>query len=951
MRLIVRCLIITLGNKIKELVYWVLALFKKKHMIQLYIGKQKADLDSSVSVSLIHKLENLSNPTDVNGSYSLTISLPGTKNNNKIFADYWKLDKYITQHTGNTTAGVDFSPINRVEASLYQNGDILLQGYIQLNSISRIKNTVSYDISLYSSECDFFQNLKIKPDGTTRTLADLRWFIKSGNTVLPEDQEFNFRINKDIVSSAYLKEWDDDNDQLLDFLTFIPSYNGLYEDFDNQSVLINTNGDSIFPKEYTVDGQTYTTQNGYLLGKLNKDYTEWETRDLRSYKQRPAIKLNKLIKTIIRKENSGYDVELDPEFFNNSNPYWTDSFVMLPLLGTNNQSNDENKVTGTLTKGTGSWVLNVNNSNIEGNIVNSLADVSQYPYNANTQVNLDISLSLTANSSASDLYVSTAIYPTPQYSTRWGSIVYQLVAYNESNEIIGYSPVYNFTNYMRKGLYNPRNSSQYREIVPGSSITNIAGRFHKNGSSYYFIEDETNSNTFRIELTTTKQASTVKLVLYQQWVRSKDYEAGEVYTKSYFYENDPFTKINGTSVTQSFASSDAVSVNWYSNIVSGSLIDKNLLLRNDKSCCDYLLSFTKLFGLYFVTDSIAKKIKILSRRSFFTGEVVDIEDKIDYSKDMTITPILFDKKYYRMKFEFPETKSFKKYKSLYDQTYGQKRLDTGYNFNSEINDLYENNIYQGSIPVLGTSKYYRNFYNKSNDYIPSYLIDNMEVSYYKDSESAENTLYGVNFYDHYTEFNNIPGNDIFAKQEFCTEDNQLQDITNSLVFYNGRIGLIDSKNAPVRYWVTDDLIEMGTLNDNQNCWLYPGNGFDASGKEIAVRLYELPQYISLQTDGSDNVVSSFDLGLPKETFLTAKYSEDKTLYNQYWKSFYNDQLNVNTRKINCFMKLDFANQEMLRKFYWFQNSYWILNKIDYSPTNNQTTSVEFIKVFDKDNYQ
>ena len=100
-----------------------------------------------------------------------------------------------------------------------------------------------------------------------------------------------------------------------------------------------------------------------------------------------------------------------------------------------------------------------------------------------------------------------------------------------------------------------------------------------------------------------------------------------------------------------------------------------------------MLSFTKLFGLYFVTDSIAKKIKILSRRSFFTGEVVDIEDKIDYSKDMTITPILFDKKYYRMKFEFPETKSFKKYKSLYDQTYGQKRLDTGYNFNSEINDL------------------------------------------------------------------------------------------------------------------------------------------------------------------------------------------------------------------------------------------------------------------------
>lgn len=948
MRLIVRCLIITLGNKIKELVYWVLALFKKKHMIQLYIGKQKADLDSSVSVSLIHKLENLSNPTDVNGSYSLTISLPGTKNNNKIFADYWKLDKYITQHTGNTTAGVDFSPINRVEASLYQNGDILLQGYIQLNSISRIKNTVSYDISLYSSECDFFQNLKIKPDGTTRTLADLRWFIKSGDTVLPEDQEFNFRINKDIVSSAYLREWDDDNDQLLDFLTFIPSYNGLYEDFDNQSVLINTNGDSIFPKEYTVDGQTYTTHNGYLLGKLNKDYTEWETRDLRSYKQRPAIKLNKLIKTIIRKENSGYDVELDSEFFNNSNPYWTDSFVMLPLLGTNNQSNDENKVTGTLTKGTGSWVLDVNNSNIEGNIVNSLADVSQYPYNSSTTVELDVNLLLKGNYSGSELFLATV--DRNYVRQDFGSILSQIIAYNENGDIVGYSPVYNFTNWTTLS-YNNLDYTDY-SAPAGSAITTILGNFRRFGDKFYFV-DESGNNTFKFEMKTTKQASSIRLVLKNQWVSRNNYvAAGTLFTKSEIQlgESESDFTVTGFSAEQEWANS-YVSVNWYSNIVSGSLIDKNLLLRNDKSCCDYLLSFTKLFGLYFVTDSIAKKIKILSRRSFFTGEVVDIEDKIDYSKDMTITPILFDKKYYRMKFEFPETKSFKKYKSLYDQTYGQKRLDTGYNFNSEINDLYENNIYQGSIPVLGTSKYYRNFYNKSNDFIPSYLIDNMEVSYYKDSESAENTLYGVNFYDHYTEFNNIPGNDIFAKQEFCTEDNQLQDITNSLVFYNGRIGLADSKNAPVRYWVTDDLIEMGTLNDNQNCWLYPGNGFDASGKEIAVRLYELPQYISLQTDGSDNVISSFDLGLPKETFLPAKYSEDKTLYNQYWKSFYNDQLNVNTRKINCFMKLDFANQEMLRKFYWFQNSYWILNKIDYSPTNDQTTSVEFIKVFDKDNYQ
>lgn len=55
-------------------------------------------------------------------------------------------------------------------------------------------------------------------------------------------------------------------------------------------------------------------------------------RDLRSYKQRPAIKLSKLIETICRKENSGYDVVFDKGFFSKTNPYWNKTFIALPLL-------------------------------------------------------------------------------------------------------------------------------------------------------------------------------------------------------------------------------------------------------------------------------------------------------------------------------------------------------------------------------------------------------------------------------------------------------------------------------------------------------------------------------------------------------------------------------------------------------------------------------------------
>ena len=81
------------------------------------------------------------------------------------------------------------------------------------------------------------------------------------------------------------------------------------------------------------------------------------------------------------------------------------------------------------------------------------------------------------------------------------------------------------------------------------------------------------------------------------------------------------------------------------------------------------------------------------------------------------------------------------------------------------------------------------------------------------------------------------------------------------------------------------------------------------------------------------------------------YSEDTTVYANYWKAFYDDQFDVNTKKVTCYVKLDRVNQDMMRKFYYFDNSIWILNKIDsFDITSYGTTRCEFIKVQDMQNY-
>ena len=86
---------------------------------------------------------------------------------------------------------------------------------------------------------------------------------------------------------------------------------------------------------------------------------------------------------------------------------------------------------------------------------------------------------------------------------------------------------------------------------------------------------------------------------------------------------------------------------------------------------------------------------------------------------MTVTPILFDKKYYMMQLDTPETKDALRYRSQYSQQYGQQRLGTGYNFNYDTYNLYEDNIYQQIVPVIDSDRLFRNFYDSNGNLVPS----------------------------------------------------------------------------------------------------------------------------------------------------------------------------------------------------------------------------------------
>lgn len=274
----------------------------------------------------------------------------------------------------------------------------------------------------------------------------------------------------------------------------------------------------------------------------------------------------------------------------------------------------------------------------------------------------------------------------------------------------------------------------------------------------------------------------------------------------------------------------------------------------------------------------------------------------------------------------PETKVSKRYKSQYDQEYGQKRIGTGYNFNFETQKLYDDNLYQSVVPMLNSDKYYRSFFDNEDTPVPAFLVDNCTYNLY--NSAGETTDIDMLARDWVAssatiEWNDL-GKDFWPKNCYFTSDGdseQLQEISSALVMFNGRRRLTDSKGWLRNVWLTDDLAEMYYLNDGEPCYLYTATNVDEDGNVIAIAKQTLPQFTNCIFDSSNNITASLDFGQPKEIYIgNYAYQDSVTVYDNFWKNFYTDQFNIDTKKVTCFVKLDYMNQERLRDFYYFDNA-------------------------------
>lgn len=940
--------------------------------IKLYINNQVVDLPEGISIPISYTLEDINNPTIVKNSYSQSIALPNTANNAKLFGNIYRFDRIQTD--------LIYNPSKRVDFKLFNNGDLFESGYAQLNNISGVGADRTYNITLYGGLGDFFYNLKYKEDGTELRLYDLNFGLDTEN---PE-REFDTVLNAEFVNKCFNKDWNTAANDITDIITFIPAYNGLYDNFSSNTALINLNGQNVFPTQVIVDGETYSGYNGYGLAKLDKSYTEWELKEFRATRQRPAIKVSKLIETICN--NSGYTVEYDNKFFNTNNPYWNQSFLTLPTLSPEETEEEYSTATGTSNSVTG-WVgykesgsqyIDTKNISITSPLIDekqittegNLIDLSQYPITSKVEATVDFSLIFNrlSGDDSNTAYLSAKtlkrVGQYPEQKIYLSSILVQARAYNEEGTLIAYSDIYNFTNSVTKESYsgsgrpsrgityisNPTLwGDSYVNDTPNANIVDCLGYFKK-GSDGKFVFVKDKSDTFKLSIPSIPYNTKIRIELAVKKVQANfesdadlDILFSELTMSGTSYAD---YSIKGyTDVTT--VAKDSLTVDYDLIITSGTTITKKIILSGDTTPADVLLSYSKLFGLYFVKDTASKKITILSRNSFFKEGVVDLTDKIDRSKDLTIDPILFDKKWYQLNLNTPSTYFASKYEHTYKQTYGQQRIDTGYNFNSDKISVYDNSLFKNTLPVQNSSQYYRNFYTASKESAPAFLNNQITYTLYKDlNTTTDSSLDASKLSKGDTTAWNTeqPGVDIIPKQCFYSGENSKQDIDYSLVLYNGL------QSIPYTAYITDDTPEQATLNNNELCYLWTNSEYDINNKRIAYAITKYPVYTSIQYNADKEIFTSLDFGVPQELYLgnDFTYLDSATIYSRYWQNFYKDQYNVNTKKCTCYVRLDNID---LRSIYSFENSYWILNKVDgFDITSYNTTRCEFIKIQSLDSY-
>lgn len=870
--------------------------------VELWIAGRRADLGDASFILMTWTQEELSSPAVVRNSFSKQVTLPGSPANNAIFGSIYRNDRR-TQY-GVEASGPMFDPTRKTEFRLYNDRSELMEsGYLRLNGIDRKgAQEVSYKVTLYGGLGSFIYGLTYDEAGEKRTLAGLDYM----QTQDP-DTEFDFTLNAAAVSAAWarLAEAGGALSQVWDYINFAPAYNGLPSGtFDANKGMLDVVAAGLSDGRGTVGGLALVT--------LSQSYTEWMTKDLRSYLQRPVVRLRAIVEAISRSgNNGGWSVTLDPAFFSGGNPYYNDTWLTLPIVSTDNA----------VTQASGSGTLTLTGTDM-------LLEATVPDYAAEREFRVTMQDTPTVGF---DVTKSGTLYMhCEEDGTVWMSVLEVWLQGYDAGGVMVASDVVRISS---------------RQVPAGSEETpvDLIGTFLANGGT-----------------TAQWQGSTVQLgiagrgisrvVVRQQWIRYK-FGTGESWHGTGTLWTSATSFASGEQAARVYVVGGAPAYTW-SEIEggrSGKAVTKAALLSGGGTPADYLVGLCKAFGLTIVADMATKTVEIRPRSTFFRREILDITDRVD-TDSVAKDPFAFSAKWYVWAASYASGEWAKIYSEKYGRTFGQMRVDTGFDFDANTTQVLDGVVYKGAVMALENSKYYCTVRDGAA-VLPSVLLDRgAKFSVIAGDDSTEDidilrpgpgaTITWMNARN--------ATYDLYPKAQLHDAEQKAADGANVLLFFDGMEDV-----AAADYALTDDTQLMIAQNNGTPCWLLNWAVNNPSSR--VSRLPRFSRYVETTEQHQGYVfVRSLDYGTPAEIPMPgADFSDCSTVYDIYWRDYISDRYDDDSAVVRC--KVNWAGMQvgasLLRQFYWFDGAVWSLNRIiNHSVTTADLTECEFVKVQDVDNY-
>lgn len=647
-------------------------------MVSLYIENRYIELDKEVQFAITKTFEDISNPTSIINDWSKTVSIPFTDKNNETFGHIYNPDR-ITLHDEGLTTGLYFDPLKKLDFRLEWDSAVLMTGYAKMTSVTKTNGTGRYNITLNGELGKVFQEMKkITFDKSTE---DTKYLI-DGSKYVDET------INKDLVYDLWsndgglnttLYENTDEEYRLSEIIGFAPN-NSYNDDFDYKTFQKkNENTSEKFEevlerKAKQVAGNdeaTYQSLVGVAADTvIGEGLLPREIGEYRSYMQLPYIYFNKLFQIFTKKTEdiTGYKVELDNNWFNFANPYWSKLVYMLKQFNTNDDNKNFNS--GEWNLGTFNWLRNnlytpsLKTQNwvvVSDNGLNSaLSDFMERKFDMltfNTELPIKM-LIKDAHISAPD---SNTLADTDYLITPAGftiNVAFRLK--NENGVVVKNLPV--------KVFYS---KTVFRKISTGNYELNVDIPFGLT------IDRNIVGDSFTIEAAvyTTSPRDDVETMFYCVNDTEAEIPVGT---------NTAIPKVFEVKSINSLIKAS-------NNKRSNSRFVLNDLWNNEVNLFDEIINYCKQYRIGVFCNDVHKTLTFKPLNIYFADyKVMDWTDKLDISKNYTIQPITFDNKYVLFNYEKNDVQLNKSYNESFGTNYGEYKLITDYEFNNDEKKLFNN---------------------------------------------------------------------------------------------------------------------------------------------------------------------------------------------------------------------------------------------------------------------